>query len=390
MRRHAPRAYGREVRTTAVAARVPPWAIDAVVGVVLMAVGLLSTATADPGNRERDGLAVALVLAATLPYVVRRRAPLPVFVVTALAVAALMLRQYEEGALPLILLLGAYTVGSECPAREVVTGAVLVESILVVLLVADVPGYGLGEALGSAAAFGAALAIGWTMQARRVRIEGFEEEQAEAARQAAASERLRIAQELHDVVAHSLGVIAVQAGAGMHVIDRDPAEARRALENISRMSRSSLTEIRWLLGRVRDADDRAAYAPAPGLGDLGRLADEVGGAGLAVDVTTDGDLDVVPPGVGLAAYRIVQEALTNALRHGHACSAEVRLDGAPGVLEVVVTDDGRGPATSGQGGHGLVGMRERAAVYGGSVDAGAGPDGGFRVAARLPFGQESS
>jgi signal transduction histidine kinase len=271
----------------------------------------------------------------------------------------------------------------------VLIGAVASQVVLVVLLVGEVPGFGLTDMLGTAIAFAAAAILGWGLQVRRRRIEGFEVEQAEATRQAAADERLRIAQELHDVVAHSLGVIAVQAGVGLHVMDTEPEEARKALEHISSMSRSSLTEIRWLLGRVRNDDGTPAYSPAPGLGDLRRLVDEVGQTGLTIDLEVDGAADGVPPGIGLAAYRITQEALTNAVRHAEAQRADVKVDLSPGVLTIDVVDDGRGGHKV-AGGHGLVGMQERAAVYGGTVEAGPGPTGGWRVQARLPYGEAAS
>ncbi|MGH9181025.1 MAG: sensor histidine kinase, partial [Acidimicrobiales bacterium] len=193
-------------------------------------------------------------------------------------------------------------------------------------------------------------------------------------------------QELHDVVAHSLGVIAVQAGVGTHVFDTDPAEARRALEHISRTSRSSLAEIRRLLGLVRSGEATATYEPTPGLADLPRLALEVSEAGLPVDLDVEGSAGDVPPGVELAAYRIVQEALTNSLRHARARRATVRLDTHAGRLRVVVADDGSGhDGGRRSGGHGLVGMRERVAVYGGSLDVGPAPEGGFRVEATIPY-----
>jgi signal transduction histidine kinase len=379
-----PLAYLPAMEATSALARFPPWARDGLVGLAITGVGLI-TALRDAGPQyaEPDGLAFALAMAATVPYLIRRVAPLPVLIVTALATAALMVQDYDAGALPLVLLFGTYTVGSLRPISEVITGIVAMETVLVLLFVADVPAFGLGELVTSAIAFAGAMGIGWSLQSRRRRIEGFDQEQAEATRRAAADERMRIAQEIHDVIAHSLGVIAVQAGVGMHVIDTDPAEAKRALEHISRMSRSSLTDVRWLLGRVRDPDGTPSYRPAPGLSDLGRLADEVGGAGLAVHLRVDDGLDGVPPGVGLAAYRIVQEALTNALRHAEASTADVRVGLEAGVLEVEVTDDGLGGEQV-PGGHGLVGMGERAKVYGGSVDAGPGPEGGFRVRARLP------
>ena len=392
--------YPRDMRITAAVTRArrrveraPSWTIDAVLGTVIVLVGLLTTAVrhgTDPGvvYRDRDALAVSLILASTLPYFVRRRAPTAVFVVTATAVAVLMLRHYDEGALPLALFVGAYTVAAYRPAREVIAGAALIALLLIVLFIGDTPGFGAGQLVSSDVGFGAAMLVGWTMQSRRHRINAFEHEQAEGALRAAADERLRIAQELHDVVAHSLGVIAVQAGVGMKVIDSDPAEARRSFENISRTSRSSLAEIRRLLGMVRNAEGMPAYTPAPGLADVPRLVQEVAGAGLPVDASVDGDLGRVPPGVGLAAYRIVQEALTNALRHAGAHRATVRLDSTTGLLLIEVIDDGRGLNGSLVRGHGLVGMRERAAVYGGSLDAGPGAGGGFRVAARLPYDAE--
>jgi signal transduction histidine kinase len=171
----------------------------------------------------------------------------------------------------------------------------------------------------------------------------------------------------------------------MKVIDADPEEARLALENISRTSRSSLAEIRRVLGMVRNEEGAPSYTPAPGLADVPRLVEEVANAGLPVDLRVDGELDVVPAGVGLAAYRIVQEALTNALRHAAASSATVRLDSTKDLLCIEVVDDGRGPNGSQPQGHGLVGMRERAAVYGGTLEAGRAAGGGFRIAARLPY-----
>ena len=370
-------------------AQTPPWVIDAVLGTLILVAGLLTTGGGESASgvvyRERDGVALLLILAATLPYYVRRRAPLAVYIVTMTAVVVLMLRGYGEGALALMLLLGAYTVGAWCPPRQVVAAGAVTAVLLIILLVGDAPDFGPGELVASSAAFGFALLIGWTMQTRRQRIDAFDRDQQEVARRVAADERLRIAQELHDIVAHSLGLIAVQAGVGMKVVDSDRAEAQRAFENISSTSRSSLAEIRRLLGVLRSTDGMPAYEPAPGLADLPRLAQDVTGAGLPVDLDVDGDIAAVPPGVGLAAYRIVQEALTNSLRHAEAHRATVRLDSSSGALLIEVTDDGRGPNGRGSGGHGLIGMRERVAVYGGSLDVGPGPSGGFRVAANLRY-----
>jgi signal transduction histidine kinase len=368
---------------------VPEWAIDAAIGTIVVIGGVLSTGRGEePTFEPRDALAWALILAATLPYYVRRRAPLTVFVVSASATATLMLLGYDAGALPFVLLVGGFTVAACRPARVIAVAGAVLAVLLAALYLGGAPQFGAGELVSSAAAYAAAMLLGWTMQTRSRHIEALEQREVESARRAAADERLRIAQELHDIVAHSLGVIAVQAGVGMHVVEADPAEARRALEHISRTSRSSLAEIRRLLGVIRTTEGGPAYAPAPGLTDLGRLTDEVAGAGLPVAVEVEGDLGGVPAGVGLAAYRIVQEALTNSLRHADARQANVRLEQAAGTLLVEVTDNGRGPSGDHPGGHGLVGMRERVAVYGGSLDTGAAPDGGFRVTARLSYDAE--
>jgi signal transduction histidine kinase len=369
--------------------------VDTCLAIGFAVVGLLTTdrgetATAAGWYEQRDALSVALVLAATLPYAARRRAPAPVYVATAMAVSVLMLSGYDEGALPSVLVVGAYTVAAQRPGREIVAASSVVAVLLIALLLADVPPFGPGELLTSYAAFGAATLLGRAGRSRQQRLDALESQREEAALRAAADERLRIAQELHDIVAHSLGVIAVQAGVGMHVIDSDPAEARRSFESISSASRSSLAEIRRLLGVVRSGQAGAAYVPAPGLSDLTQLADDVATAGLTVDLDVAVDADSLPRSMELAAFRIVQESLTNCLRHAGARRASVRLACEQGGLVVEVSDDGFGPDGSRPGGHGLVGMRERVAVHGGSLETGASATGGFRVLARLPCDQGSA
>jgi signal transduction histidine kinase len=260
-----------------------PWGFDAAVATVMVVAGLLTAARDDRTAgvfRERDGLAVTLILASTVPYYLRRRFPLPVVTVATSALVLLMLLEYEPGVLPSTVIVGMYTVGAERPVREGAAAALVLGGLLVALFLSDPPEFGTAELLLSALAFGSALLLGQSMRSRGERIDAFAQQQEEAALRAAADERLRIAQEMHDVVAHSLGVIAVQAGVGMHVIDADPDEARRSLENISRTSRASLAEIRRLLGLVRDTSGAPAYTPAPGLADISRLADEVTSAGL--------------------------------------------------------------------------------------------------------------
>jgi signal transduction histidine kinase len=310
------------------------------------------------------------------------------FVAGSSAVTGWMLAGYDERGTPLLVVLGAYTVAAYRPVREIVVAAAALGALLVLLVIGPSASFGLTELVATSGVVAVGMLIGWTAQSRRRRIEALERGQAEAALRAAADERLRIAQELHDVVAHSLGVIAVQAGVGMHVIDTDPAEARRSFAAISRTSRSSLAEIRGLLAVVRDPESSPAYTPVPGLPDLRRLVEDVTTAGLVVDMRVDGDVARVPRGVGLAAYRIVQEALTNTLRHARASRAGVHLDCTSEVLAIEVTDDGRGPRKGTHRGHGLIGMRERVAVYGGSLDIGPGSRGGYRVTVTLPFEAE--
>jgi signal transduction histidine kinase len=226
----------------------------------------------------------------------------------------------------------------------------------------------------------------------RARAERLEREREEEARRAVTEERLRIARELHDVIAHSMSVIAVQSAVGNHVIDTQPAEARQALAAIEATSRSALTEMRRLLGVLRqEGEPRGSLTPAPGLDDLASLVSQVQDAGLKVWINVDGQRGPVPPGIDLSAYRIVQEALTNVIKHSGSSSANVTIRYRPDSVTVEVTDPGaeapaaRVPAQRTGSGHGIIGMRERVAVFGGEFTAGPGPDGGFRVRACFPI-----
>ena len=235
------------------------------------------------------------------------------------------------------------------------------------------------------------------------RAERLEREREEEARRAVAEERLRIARELHDVIAHSMSVIAVQSAVGNHVIDTQPTEARQALAAIEATSRSTLTEMRRLLGVLRqEGEPRGSLTPAPGLADLASLVGQVQDAGLRVWITVDGQRGPVPPGIDLSAYRIIQEALTNVIKHAAASSAHVTISYRPDSVTVEITDQGSPgpPGRTGSGGsvppartgsgHGIIGMRERVAVFGGEFAAGPGPDGGFRVRACFPIAKVTS
>jgi signal transduction histidine kinase len=217
-----------------------------------------------------------------------------------------------------------------------------------------------------------------------------EAERAEQVQRALADERAQIARELHDIVAHAMSVIAVRSGVARMVIDTDPQQAREALAIIETTTRRSLHEMRLLVSMLRDAEDhRAELSPVPGLGDLDRLVADTAAAGVTVEVTIDGTGHGLSQAADLSAYRIVQEALTNVVRHAGPTRARVQISYRPGELGIEVTDDGPGgqappPVSSRTGsGHGLIGMRERAALFGGQLSAGPHA-GGFRVTASLP------
>lgn len=208
-------------------------------------------------------------------------------------------------------------------------------------------------------------------------------ERARAAQRRADEERLRIARELHDVLAHSISVINVQAGVGLALLDTDPEQARTALTTIKAASKEALGEVRQVLDTLRTPGD-APRAPAPGLDRLPELVSQAAGAGLTVEL--EGSAPGLPPGADLAAFRIVQEALTNVVRHSGSRHARVQLDHEGGALRLRIDDDGPATGTdAGGSGNGLAGMRERAAALGGTIEAGPRPDGGFRVLAVLPL-----
>ncbi|MET9821748.1 sensor histidine kinase [Streptomyces sp. NPDC006349] len=228
----------------------------------------------------------------------------------------------------------------------------------------------------------AVVALSELARARREQWARERAERAQAARRRADEERLRIARELHDVLAHSISVINVQAGVGLALLDSDPEQARTALTTIKDQSKEALGEVRQVLGTLRAPGD-APRAPAPGLDRLPELVEQASSAGLTVQV--EGKPPRLSPGTDLAAFRIVQEALTNVVRHSGSRHARLRLDRNGNTLRLRVDDDG--PATgaeAGGGGNGLAGMRERAAALGGTIEAGPRPDGGFRVLAALP------
>jgi signal transduction histidine kinase len=231
----------------------------------------------------------------------------------------------------------------------------------------------------------AVLAVSELIRSRREQLAREQAEREAAERRRADEERLRIARELHDVLAHSISVINVQAGVGLALLDSDPGQARAALTTIKSASKEALGEVRQVLDTLRSPGGAAPRAPAPGLARLPELAAQAGQAGLTVRTSTEGTPSPLPPGADLAAFRIVQEALTNTVRHSGSRTARVLLRYAGDELLLRIDDDGPATGEGTVGGNGLVGMRERAAAFGGTVTAGPREDGGFRVTARLPL-----
>jgi signal transduction histidine kinase len=353
------------------------------------------------GQPTYDGpawLAWLVAAGVGMPVAVRRRLPVAVLgtVVVALTAATLLDITRE----PYVAAgLAAYLVGLAEPTRRSVAA-------LAVTLPVAVGGVYVGEAVHTPSgspedAVGIAtlvlLVVGGSWAAGRIvrgRRAAAEREVRRQAERALDEQRLQIARDLHDIVSHNLSLIAVRAGVAAHVADADPQEARAALHAIEETSRAALTEMRRTLGVLRTGD--APLGPAPGIGDLGRLADDARQAGVDVELEVHG-AGSLTEGDQLTVYRVVQEGLTNAVRHAGPTSCRVSVVVGGGELRVEVVDDGpvagapgseptRTPAPS--GGHGLNGIRERARLYGGSVEAGPRPDGGFAVRARLPLGRE--
>ena len=224
------------------------------------------------------------------------------------------------------------------------------------------------------------------VEALRERADRAEREREEGAEAAVATERARIARELHDIVAHSVSVMVVQAEAADEMLDRrTPERARAPVWKIQETGRAALTDMRRMLGMLREADSRPALLPQPGIANLEFLLAKVRESGLPVELEVEGEPEPLAPGIDLSAYRIVQEALTNSLKYAGGACACVVVRYQPGSLELEISDDGAGAAGNSNGGHGLVGMRERVALFGGELDAGPAPGGGYLVRARLPL-----
>ncbi|MCK6212402.1 sensor histidine kinase [Georgenia sp. EYE_87] len=345
------------------------------------------------------GAAASLVMCAMLAW--RRSRP----AASAAAVYAAALGHLLAGAyfLPtdLLVLVALYSVTVYGPlwARRAGLGGALVGALAIAVTVGVVvPGQLLWSTfvlmfLGVAGTVFATWAVALSRRSRIERLEALMErarrlevERDQEIRLATAAERTRIAREMHDVVAHSLSVVVAQADGGRYAARTDPEAAERALSTISAMGRDALADMRRILGVLR-TEDATERLPQPDDADLDRLVEQVRATGLGVSVVRTGTGGSLPPGVGLSVYRIVQEALTNVLKHaGPDVRVTVALHRGPQVMAVQVDDDGRGAAATSDGrGQGLVGMRERAALFGGTVEAGPRPGGGYRVRAEIPL-----
>jgi signal transduction histidine kinase len=377
-----------------------PWlAIAVLAGCTALAALAISAAhTPAPGQR------IPVVMAACGLIVALRRWPSPLLAITAAAVAMVMTT--GGASLPFGILLGVavYLAASRLPRRTSIRAAVTVAAVLGVGLLYSALAVPRSALLLEAIAGYSPLVAGWfvgdSVAARRRYVAGLAEQaereraaEAERARQEVREERVRIAHELHDVVAHTLAVITVQAGVGRRLMDKRPEEASAALESIETIGRTAQDELRVVLGLLRHEEAATALAPAPKLVDLKELADNVRVSGTPVELRTSGTDRPLSPALELSIYRVAQEALTNVVKHAPGARTRVDLAVSPGLVRLEVADDGgsaQRPPGGGEGaaapgtGHGIVGMRERVTAFGGWLIAEPLPGHGFRVLAEIP------
>ncbi|MES9535831.1 histidine kinase [Actinomadura sp. NPDC000600] len=361
----------------------------------------------DVGQTALDPLGFALLLAGPVLLLFRRRYPVFTVCSTAAVTAVYFLRAYTYGPAPLSLVVAmmAAVVAGHRLLVWAGTGIGLAAYLGLTALI-GVPAAERGQGgpfpVEEPTLGGSAFVVGWalvvlvTAELIRMRAQRAAETartRAEEERRQASEERLRMARELHDVLAHNISMINVQAGVALHLMDENPEQARTALAAIKDASKEALTEMRGVIGALRAQGETAPRAPTAGLERLDDLLDRARSAGLAVEAETTGERRPLPAGADLAAYRIVQESLTNVTRHAGPGPVTARVRIAYGDHEIVVEveDDGRGvsPLDDRPAGSGIRGMRERAAALGGAFDAGPRPGGGFAVRARLPLDAEA-
>lgn len=376
-------------------------------GIGLLVLVLLTAASieiwlpADPVTRGWGGprwASTLLALASILPLLVMRRHPVPALAVSFAAGCGNILltaphQASFEGFVALVVLV--YGTGAYLETVRAVWTIVALDLAVVALglLLALLDDYDSLEYFPVPFWLAMAWVVGRLMRSWRLRTEELEGLAAELAaerdaraRAAVEAERMRIAHELHDVVAHNVSVMTIQATAASRILASDPGAARDALASVECTGRETVDEMRILLGVLRDRGAEEPFAPQPGLAELDALADRVGSAGLPVEVVVEGRPRPLAAGLDLAAYRIVQEALTNSLKHAGGAHAQVTVRYTDTALELEVVDDGAGNGAGGGTGNGLVGMQERVAMYGGQVEMGRRREGGWALRARLPVG----
>ena len=348
----------------------------------------------DPVDNRWWVTALAVVSGVSLLFVRDYPFAAPLVSVSALAASLFLMQPYvaEETDAPflIVILFIPWCLGTYNDTRKAIAGLFLAEATGVVANIR------FGGYLGDFLWIGAFIAVSWTTgfvlsrraeQAKEMaeRARRLELEQMEAAQRAVSEERQRIARELHDVIAHSVSVMTVQTGAVRRLLRPDQVKEREALETVEATGREALTEMRRLVGLLREQGAMPEFSPQPGMATIDSLLDGVRAAGLPVDLEVAGEPRELPPGVDLAAYRVVQEALTNALKYAGPAHAWVAVSWGDGELALEISNDGRGDGDGNGGGHGLAGMRERVSLYGGEIESGPRQGGGYVVRARLPL-----
>jgi signal transduction histidine kinase len=362
-----------------------------------LGIGLATTVMHQNGSKGPEGplwFDILAVIAFTTPLLARRRfpfkAPLASFVVLCATSFADNRLVPDAFTTFLVALAGLYLIGMHRDRTQAVVGLVLVQGMAILVGHNDPTQTG-GDYVWLAIVFAVAWTVGFGVGGKfrevdeaKERAARAEREREERARLAVSEERARIARELHDVVGHSVSVMTVQASAVRRLLEPDQERERAALLVVEQTGREALAEMRRMVGVLRRPEEAPALAPQPTLEQLERLIENAREAGLPVELRVEGEPVQLSAGVDLTAYRLVQEGLTNALKHARAAKAEVLVRYTDGHVELTVSDDGPGGGDGDKGGHGLVGMRERVSVYGGELEAGPRPEGGYALRARLP------
>ena len=372
--------------------------LDAII--VCLAAAAALTIVTHTGSTGTDDVGVVFhavaVVVMSLALTLRRRAPFAIPAGTWLSSATLSIVDGSliagQAPLSIVGMIAAVLLGDLKDHRQARAGLAVVVASAATVAYQD-PTHTAGDLFFIPGLFAAGWLVGFTLHLRTEQAEAAEERAARAewqrrneGRVAVAEERARIARELHDIVAHAVGVMVLQVGALRHRLPVEDVTSRETLRNVEEAGRDALTEMRRLLEAMRRDGDPLDLAPQPGLGGIAALLDTVRAAGLDTDLHVHGEAVDLPPGLALSAYRIAQEGLTNVMKHAHTDHAEVHLRYSTDGLELEVLDAGDGPVATDDLGHGLVGVRERVALYGGSMTAGPTETGGFALRARLPLG----